>query len=38
MEILPLQGQDISNLGSSSISRASSMSNISKTSRRSSKT
>jgi hypothetical protein len=38
MEILPLRGQDISNLGSCSISSASSMSNTSKTNRRSSKT
>jgi hypothetical protein len=38
MEILPFRGQDTSNLGSSNISRASSISNTSKTSRRSSKT
>jgi hypothetical protein len=38
MEILPLRGQDISNLGSCSIRGASSMSSISKTSRRNSKT
>jgi hypothetical protein len=38
MEILPLRGQDISNLSSSSISKTRSMSNTSKTSRRSSKT
>jgi hypothetical protein len=38
MEILPLQGQDISNLVSSSISNTSSMSSTSKTSWRSSKT
>jgi hypothetical protein len=36
MEILPLRGQDTSNLGSNNISRTSSMSNTSKTSRRSS--
>jgi hypothetical protein len=38
MEILPLRGQDISNLINSSISKTSSMSNISRTSPRSSKT
>jgi hypothetical protein len=38
MEILPLRGQDISNLGSCSIRGASSMSSTSKTSRRSNKT
>jgi hypothetical protein len=38
MGILPLRGQDISNLSNSSISKISNMSNTSKTSRRSSKT
>jgi hypothetical protein len=38
MEILPLQGRDINNLGSSNTSKISSMSSTSKTSRCNSKT